>query len=248
MLFMRFFDKHNKKVLCIFGIIGLLISMYFLVSGGMSLRSHITTRDSEGFYSTWSIQVKRDSHAIVLKPDGINFDGTWSMSNLAPFKVEASNNNLSNQLFVGTAKEKEIDVYLNGVEYDEIVVLRIFPSRANYQNHPGGNVSGSPNSQGFWTESTYGSGIQNHTWNPELGHHSLVIMNKDGSKGIDIHLVIGTKAGLLFMLGVSNLVIGFFVLLVSLLMLLAAGRSRSVVYPEPLERMLQKRTKSKINN
>jgi hypothetical protein len=73
-------------------------------------------------------------------------------------------------------------------------------------------------------------------------------MNEDGSAGLDMKLVVGTKAGLLFIVGAINLMIGVFLLLLSLLLLLSSRRSRNIVYPQPLELMNQERTKPKTDN
>jgi hypothetical protein len=246
---MRFLDKHSKKISRVFGIIGLAISVYLFVSGGICLLSDSTTKDSEGFYSTWTIQIKRDSYAIILSPDGIDIDGGWEILDLRAIKIEGSNNNPSNQIFIGVAREADIDAYLSGVEYDEITGLRIFPSRTNYQNHTGNMVPGGrPTSQAFWAKSVCGSGTQNLTWEPESDRHSLVLMNEDGSASLDIHLVVRTETALLSIAGVSSLMIGVVMLLLSLPMLFLAGRIRNVVYPEPFELLLQHRMKPKTNN
>jgi hypothetical protein len=245
---MKFLNKYGKKIFRVLGIIGIVISAYFLITGGICLFSNSMTKDSDGFFSTWTIKVKKDSCAIVLAPDGIDFGGGLDTSELTTLKVEASNNNPSGQIFIGVVGEADIEAYLNGVDYDEITGLRILPSRAIYQNYPGSVVPGNPRSQTFWFESAYGSGIQSLIWNPEPDRHYLVIMNEDGSAGLDMKLVVGTKAGLLFIVGAINLMIGVFLLLLSLLLLLSSRRSRNIVYPQPLELMNQERTKPKTDN
>jgi hypothetical protein len=245
---MKFLGKHRKKIFRVFGIIGLLISIYFLVSGGICLLSNSTTKDSEGFYSTWTIHIKKESYAIVIGPDGIDLDGVWEMLDLRAIKVEGSNNNPSNPIFIGTAREADIDAYLSGVHYDEITALHILPSRANYQNHPGSIVPGSPASQAFWVESIYGAGTWNLTWEPEPSQYSLVLMNEDGSAGMDMNVVFGTKDALLFIAGIGNLMVGVVLLLLSLFVLFLTRRSRNVVYPEPLELTHQRRMKSETNS
>jgi hypothetical protein len=178
---MRFLDKHGKKILRIFGTIVLLISIYLLVSGGICMWTYSTTRDSEGFSSTWTIQINKDSHAIVLNPENIDFGGGCNKNNLYTIKVKVSNNSFSNQIFVGIAREADIDAYLSGVEFDQITSFQIFPSRAKYQNYPGNIMPGSPSSQVFWIESTYGTGIQTLTLEPGSDFNSLVFMNENGS-------------------------------------------------------------------
>ena len=105
-----------------------------------------------------------------------------------------------------------------------------------------------PTSQAFWVESTYGSGVQSLTWYPESVNNSLIIMNEDGSAGIDINLAVWTKEGILFMGGIGNLAIGVVVLLLSLFVLLLTGRSRNVVYPRPLPSLNQHGTNQNINS
>jgi hypothetical protein len=97
-------------------------------------------------------------------------------------------------------------------------------------------------------ESTYGTETQNLTWEPEPDRHSLVLMNGDGSAGMDMSVVFGTKVALLFIAGVGNLMVGVVLLLLSLFMLFLTGRSRNVVYPEPLELLHQQRMKSETNS
>jgi hypothetical protein len=245
---MKFLNKYSKKIFRVLGIIGVVVSAYFLITGGICLFSNSMSKDSEGYFSTWTVKVKKDSYAIVLGPDGINFGGGLDTSELTTLKVETSNNDPSTPIFIGIVGETDIEAYLNGVDYDEITGLRILPSRAIYQNYPGSVMPGNPRSQTFWFESAYGSGIQSLIWNPEPDRHYLVIMNEDGSAGLDIHLVIRTKVALLFIAGAANLIVGVFVLLLSLLLLLSSRKSRNVVYPQPLELMSQERTKPKTDS
>ena len=231
----------GKIILLVFGIIGLLISIGLLVGGGTLLWADNTIKDSEGFYTTETIRIEKDSYAIVTGPADIDIDAGWDwgwgwdLGDLVTFKVEGSSNDPSNQIFIGVATESDLDAYLGGVEYDEMTNLHIYPYSVDYQNHPGSIVPGAPTSQTFWTESTYGAGTQILEWELEPGSHSLVLMNDDGSAGIDIDIVFGAKVPLLFGIGVGLLVGGAVALSTSILMLYFAARRRDTVPSKPPE-------------
>jgi uncharacterized membrane protein len=231
----------GKIILLVFGIIGLLISIGLLVGGGALLWADNTIKDSDGFYTTETIEIEKDSHAIVTGPADIDIEAGWDwgvgwdLGDLVTFKVEGSNNDPSKQIFIGVATESDLDAYLNGVEYDEMTNLHIYPYSVDYQNHPGSIVPGAPTSQTFWTESTYGTGTQILEWELEPGSHSLVIMNDDGSAGIDIDIVLGAKVPLLLGIGIGLLVGGFIALSISILMIYLAARRRVTVPSKPLE-------------
>ncbi len=228
----------GKIILLVFGIIGLLISIGLLVGGGALLWADNVIKDNEGFYTTRNIQIEKDSYAIVSGPADIDIDTGWDwgwgwdLGDLATFKVEGSNNDPSNQIFIGVARESDIDAYLSGVEYDEITDIHINPDRMDYRNHPGSIVPGDPTSQTFWTESSYGAGTQILEWELEPGSHSLVLMNDDGSAGVDMNIVLGAKIPLLFIVSVGVLVAGVVALFISILMIYFSARRRSTVPQE----------------
>lgn len=223
----------GKIILLVFGIIGLLISIGLLVGGGTLLWVDSTIKDSKGYYITDSIDIKKDSYAIVTGPTDIDVEAGWVLGDLVTFKVEGSNNDPSTQIFIGVAKESDIDTYLNGVEYDEITNLHIYPYSVNYRHHFGNVVPGVPSSQTFWTESTYGTGTQILEWELEQGSYSLVLMNNDGSAGIDMDIMLGAKVPLLLGIGIGFLVGGVIALSISILMIYLSLRRLGVVTPEP---------------
>lgn len=225
---MRFPHLRKKRIFRVFGIIGLLISIYFLVVGGILLLTNDWSKDSEGFYTTWNLQIEKDSYAIVMGPESIKI----TPGRDSDFKMEALNNDPSNQIFIGIARESDIDAYLSGVEYDEITDLQVFPNRADFQNHLGSIVPGDPTTQAFWIASTYGAGTQTLNWKPD--RYSLVLMNEDGAVGVDMSILVGTEAPLFLTGSILHLSVGVVALLISLLMLSASGRSRNISYPQPL--------------
>ena len=230
----KFFNRYGKIIIRVSGITGLIVAVFFLVSGIYFLCQKSTSKDSQGFFSTWNFIVEKDSRAIILEPDGIEFDGQWDMGEIGLFKVVVDTNTPGKELFVGSALVDDARSYLTGVEYEKITGLWIFPARADYQRFDGENIPADPVSREFWVNRSYGKSTNQLTWNPEEDNLSLIIMNADGSADLDLYVQVKTMVGILFIAGAINIIVGIFVLLLSLMAILYAGRAPNVVYPKPL--------------
>ena len=82
-----------------------------------------------------------------------------------------------------------------------------------YTKHSGNSIPLAPTSETFWTASSYGTGTQTMAWETEAGHHSIVLMNDDGSAGVDLSIIYKVKIPLIFGLSVGLLVGGIVVLI-----------------------------------
>jgi uncharacterized membrane protein len=231
----------GRIILLIFGIIGILISIGLLVGGGAILWLDYTAKDSDGFYTTKTIQIEKDSFAVVTGSANIDIEADWGwgwqwdLGNLATFKVEGSSNDPSNQLFIGIARESDLNAYLSGVEHDEIVRLHIYPDSIDYQHHSGSVVPRAPTLQTFWTSSAFGAETQSFEWELEPGSHSLVLMNSDGSAGIDIDIELGVKVPWLLGVGIGLLAGGVIALVTGSVMVIFAVRRPKTIPPKPPE-------------
>ncbi len=93
----------GKIMLLVFGIIVLLMSIGLLVGGGALLWTDNVIKDSEGFYNTGTIQIEKDSYAIVSGPADIDIDTGWDwgwrwgwdLDDLATFKIVSCGDGLS---------------------------------------------------------------------------------------------------------------------------------------------------------
>lgn len=224
----------GKIVLLVFGVIVLLVSVVLLLPGGALMWAERALKDSEGFYSTKTIQLERDSYAIVTKPADIDLKGDWEWpfwgghwdpSDFLTLKIEGSNNDPSQQIFIGVAEASDLEVYLRDVEYDEITRFRIRPRRLGYTNHPGSSGPAAPITQTFWTASAHGAGTQTLEWGIEPGTYSFVLMNEDGSRGLNLSTIVGVKIPpILWGVSVGLLVGGIVVLAIAILMIYLAVR------------------------
>ncbi len=204
-------------------VIVLLIGLGLVAGGGALLWSNTFLRDSEGYYSTRTINIERDSYGVTTYPARIEFGPTWlfDWSQLVKVKLKATSNKDSG-IFIGVAEEGDLFNYLNGVTYDEIRELDINrpfrPPRINYREFPGGVLETPPGGEEFWAASTAGKGTQVLRWGVEEGRYSLVLMNQDGSRGIDIDGKIGVKVPIIGGIGMGLFIAGLVLVLFSFLL------------------------------
>ena len=220
--------KAGKIVLLVLGIILLILSLIPLLVGGGLMWAEKALRDSEGFYTTPAIQVEKDSYAIVTEPINIDIGEDWewvfrgrhfSPSNFLALNIQGFNNNSSKQIFLGIAEASELEAYLENVEYDEITAFKIHRHNMEYTDHPGTSSVEAPTTQTFWITSAYGQGRQTLEWSIEEGTYSLVLMNGDGSRGLDLAISVGVKLPLVVgWIGIVFLVVGLVLLGVAILM------------------------------
>ena len=101
-----------------------------------------------------------------------------------------------------------VAAYLDGVAHDQVVGItdpvpaaRAPPCcgrpRATRPCAP-------PTRQTFWTASATGAGQQELTWRVTGGQWAVVIMNADGSAGVDVAATIGVRAGFLLPLALAH--------------------------------------------
>jgi hypothetical protein len=94
-------------------------------------------------------------------------------------------------LFVGIAPTKDVERYLRGTSHTLVRDVSYGPFHADYANQPGTSRPAAPAAQSFWSASAHGAGRQTLTWDVDDGNWSVVVMNDDGSRGVDA----GVRAG-----------------------------------------------------
>lgn len=199
----------------------LLIGVGLLISGGAILWANTFMKDAEGFYTSRTVEVKRDSHAITSLPAEIEINHLGKFMNW----VEAidvkliAENNKDEGVFVGIANEKDLKNYLSEVEHDQIEELDlnhpVGKPEVDYKNFPGTSSPAAPTSEDFWTDSASGTGKQVLKWGVESGTYSVALMNQDGSTGIDISASVGADVPIANGLGLWLTIAGLVAVLLS---------------------------------
>jgi hypothetical protein len=219
----------GRILVLLLGITGVLVAIGLLFGGGAVLWVDTTLPDREGFINTRTVKLQSGAYAVVTKPAEIDLGGVWifDYKTLATLRIESTNTDPSRGVFLGITTASDLDRYLDDVAHDEIVDLSIRPYRVDYQTHPGNSVPTAPNTETFWVASVAGTGRQTLTWDLAPGSYSLVLMNEDGSAGVDLETRIGAKVPLLRGVGIGLVTGGAVALLLgSFLIHLAVRRQR----------------------
>ncbi|MFC1919342.1 hypothetical protein ACFLWX_00915 [Chloroflexota bacterium] len=221
----------GKIILLIFGVIVILVGAGLGLAGGTLIWLDRTHVDDQGFITSTPIDMERDSYATVTGPieiDEVAVDVLNRMGMATTFSVEGSSLDSSKNIFIGVAGEIDLDAYLRNVEYDELVFAHrgwLSFLDVTYTNHPGSSIPPAPTTQSFWSESAHGFGTQVLEWDTSVGSHSMVLMNEDGSAGLDLTAEFKVKVpGAILGVGIGLLIGGIIVLLVGGLMIFLAIR------------------------
>jgi len=206
---------------------GILIALLglALVLGGIGLLIvHGTTRDDDGYYTTGTERLSTGSHALAVEDVDLGSDPVGSLPEDVLGRVRIRAERPAGQpVFVGIARDEDLDAYLKGVRTAEVTDL----DPPEYDVRPGGAPRRPPGAETFWVASAEGRGRQAADWDVEGGHWSVVAMNADGSSGVVVDADVGAKVGWLVAAGIGGLAGGLLLSAAgAALILLAARRSR----------------------
>ena len=218
----------GKVILLVFGSIVVVVGVGLAVGGVGALWANAALTDDEGYFNTDDLEIDKDSYAVISEPTDIEVGSwwVWDWGDLATFRVRGSSENPSNNIFMGVADEHDLSHYLEDVHHHEVIDIEINPDKLEYLEHPGSSVPAAPTTQGFWSESVHGSGTQTLEWELESGNWSFVLMNEDGSAGVDMRIVLGAKIPWLVGTAVGILIGGIVLLPLGVLMIVLAVRKR----------------------
>ena len=163
------------------------------------------------------------TYAIVSESADVDFGGSERAARaiLGDVRIRSESDR---DVFVGIARDTDVDEYLNGVEHSVVTHIDEDP---DYSHRAGGAPTSPPGDQNFWVASTSGSGEQTLEWEPEEGSWSVVLMNSDGSRGVASELSIGAELDAALWVGIVLLVVGAVLAALAALAITAGARRRS---------------------
>lgn len=201
-----------------FGVMLLLTSFGLIFGGGFLIFGMDSISQPDGYFMSRSVQCGVSSYAIFQPGIEIRMDGmpVWRpmMQDIVTIKITAKNNDPSKEVFIGIASTTDANSYLSTVEYSTLTQQPWVFDRwsqdklPTFSLHSGIAPSKSPVSMNIWVASINGQGTQSLTWIPQTGDYSVVIMNSDGSKNVDVSVQLGAKIPILRGIGVGLLVGG----------------------------------------
>jgi hypothetical protein len=221
-------------------ILGVLFSMLGIgmLFGGIGASWVNSLQDDGGYLTSPSERFDVDSSAIIsARPDNMRdnaYPGPLPFD-VGSIRLWAESANPGKEIFVGIAPRADVERYLSGVNYSELLDVSFRPFHVEYRETQGTQQPPLPSGQDFWAASASGSGEQELDWNIEPGNWSVVVMHADASPDIRADLRAGFRSQLFGPIAAGLLAAGAILLVlgVPLLIFGAQGLGRHAPAASP---------------
>jgi hypothetical protein len=218
--------KKSRIALIVAGSLASLVALGLLAISALAFVGE-SQKDGDGYLSTHTHQFEGGTRALATENLDVDLDAgnfVLDSEDLGKVRLEVESRN-DKPVFVGIARTSDVASYLAGVSHTTITDVDTSPFDADYSDHAGDRRPVAPADSHIWAASEHGSGKQTLHWDIEDGDYSVVVMNADGSRGVDADVSAGANIPFLDEIGWSALGSGGFVL-VSGLALLVMGIRR----------------------
>jgi hypothetical protein len=220
----------SRIALTITGAIASLLAVALVAGGALALWGD-SRKGDDGYLKTDTERFHSSTRALATDNLDVDLgDADWlaQSDDLGKIKVTAESRD-GKPLFVGIARTSDVEDYLAGVPYTTVDDVEVSPFEADYTRHAGNRHPVSPEHAGIWQESSQGTGRQAIDWEIDDGDWSIVVMNADGSLGVDANVSAGANVPFLDELGWSAIGSGAFALVIGLGLIALAVRRPSTV-------------------
>ena len=213
----------GRVVALVFGVLLLVVSVGLIAGGGVGLWADRTQRDGAGYVSTPSHAISSGTYAVTTEGVTVRAEGArWIPGTIGTVRVRVRSIRPGGSTFVGIARTTDVARYLSGVERERVTDL----GRDGSRLVPGGPPPGNPGDQSFWVASSGGTGTRVVTWSPSAGSWTAIVMNVDGTAGIDVRADVGATVPALPWVSGGLLVAGALFVLGGVALVVFAARSR----------------------
>lgn len=135
-------------------------------------------------------------------------------------------------VFVGIGPTGQVARYLAGVPVDQVIQVN-WPGGVRTEAVPGSRAPEPPGDQMFWAASDSGSGSRSVSWTLTSGDWTIVVMNADGSRGLDVNGSGSVTLKLLGPVSVGLLVLGLALLVGGALLTISGAKTSKASRPVP---------------
>ena len=198
-----------------------------VLAAGAALLWGDSQKDDRGYLATGSEPFATSTHALVSEDLDVDLDGAgWIMDrdDYGNVRLEVSSRT-DEPIFVGIAPTRDVSAYLGRTSHASVTDVSYSPFRASYADHAGGQRPAPPADERFWTASAHGTGPQTVTWDVDDGNWSIVVMNADGSRGVDAGISAGAKVPFLTALAWITIAAGLALLAIAAVLVLLGVRT-----------------------
>ena len=225
--------RAGRAIVLVLGMLLLLAGLGLLAGGGTLLWADQSKRTDDGYLLSPTTSLSSPGYALVSRRIGLSAgaDRVPVSEVLGAARVRVSGS--GQELFVGIAPADRAAAYLGGVQRTVVDELGVDAGAAGRVEMAGSAPTGRPGEQTFWAGQATGAGPQQVDWSPASGDWTIVVMNADGSAGVDAYLRGGATLPALTGIAWGLLALGVLVTLVGVLVIALALRRRSPGRAQP---------------
>jgi hypothetical protein len=223
----------GRVIALVLGVLLLFPALALIAGGGVLLWADRSERD-DGYLMSPTGNVSTVGFALVSDRIDLATSGDWVPVSGALGTARVQATATGPDLFVGIGPSDEVADYLGSVQRSVIDDLGN-DGAVEGREVAGGAPAGPPADQQFWTEQASGAGRQQLDWEPEEGDWTVVVMNADGSPGVDADLRVGAELPALTGIAWGLLIGGVVLTAIAVLIIVLATRRRRprAQYPPP---------------
>ncbi|MBJ8341250.1 DUF4389 domain-containing protein [Antrihabitans sp. YC3-6] len=140
----------------------------------------------------------------------------FSTEDLGSIVLRVTADDPNGRIFVGIGPRADVERFLDGVARTEVTKVEFGPFEPTYRQIPGGRKPAPPDSADFWSVASLGTGTQQVEWDLQRGSWTAVVMNADGTPGVDVDIEAGARLEFLGALALGLLLGGVFFLIVGI--------------------------------
>jgi hypothetical protein len=166
------------------GLTLLLAAMAALTGGGLVWAS--SKQDDAGYYTTSTERIATATSAIAT--DDLDVEGVPGALGKVRVNVKSAN---GKPVFAGIARTRDVNAYLLNSAHTTMTDIDVDPFEPKYEHSFGTGTPAPPAQQRFWAATSDGS--KPLDWKVKDGTWSVVVMNADGSKGVDTRVSAGAS-------------------------------------------------------
>lgn len=195
--------KVTKLVAAIVGVPLVLGGLALTVLGGVAL----AVPDDDGWVSAGPVRVSSPAVAVVGEDIRIDLGnhvgngGTFVGWDGVPARLEANSRN-SKDIFIGVGADEDVTAYLSGVS---VARIDSFHDDPDFEERGGATTAAPPAEQDIWVASSADGSLD---WDVTDGEWAVVLMNSDGSAGMDVSVSGAAQIPYLGVIGVLAIALG----------------------------------------
>ena len=179
------------------------LSLTSLALGAVTLWGD-AQRDDQGYFSTATHRYTATTSALTTEDLDVEGDVPgWVAGDddiYGKLRLRVASHD-GQPVFAGIARTTDVERYLAGAAHTEVTDIETSPFEVDYDDHEGTRRPAPPADERIWAASVEGSGRRTLDWDVREGRWSVVVMNADGSRGVDADVRAGVSIGFLEPLG-----------------------------------------------